>query len=71
MILKLDVFDDETDQAALPDAVALSLGRHGTGPTRLDRLTVLVGTFFIWTVFGIVAFALSVAPVEIEMAFAS
>lgn len=44
----------------------------GTGPTRLDRLTVLVGVryFFIWTVFGIVAFALGVAPAEIEMALA-
>ena len=39
-----------------PDAVALSL-------------TVLVGYFFIWTVFGIVAFALGVP--QIEMALAS
>jgi predicted metal-binding membrane protein len=37
-----------------------------TGETRLGRLTALVGLgyFFVWTLFGIVAFALSVALAE-------
>jgi predicted metal-binding membrane protein len=40
-----------------------------TGQTRLGRLTALVGVgyFFVWTVFGIVAFLLGVALAEIEM----
>jgi predicted metal-binding membrane protein len=35
----------------------------GTGETRLGRLTALVGAgyFFVWTVFGMAAFSLSVA----------
>jgi predicted metal-binding membrane protein len=40
-----------------------------TGVTRLGRLTTLVGLgyFFVWTVFGVAAFALGVALAEIEM----
>ncbi len=41
----------------------------GTGETRLDWLTALVGLgyFFIWTVFGTVAFLFGVALAAIEM----
>src|SRR5215510_650933 len=41
----------------------------GSGETRLGRLTVLVGAgyFFVWTVFGIVAFPLGVALAAIAM----
>ena len=44
-----------------------SIGR--TAETRLGRLTALVGAgyFFVWTVFGIAAFALDVALAAIEM----
>jgi predicted metal-binding membrane protein len=40
-----------------------------TGETRLGRLTALagVGYFFVWTVFGMVAFALGVALTAVEM----
>ena len=40
-----------------------------TGEPRLGRLAALVGVgyFFVWTVFGIVAFPLGVALAEIEM----
>ena len=40
-----------------------------TGDTRLGRLTALVGAgyFFVWTAFGMVAFALGVALAAIEM----
>ena len=40
-----------------------------TGETRLGRLAALVGVgyFFVWTAFGIVAFPLGVALVQIEM----
>jgi hypothetical protein len=40
-----------------------------TGETRLGRLTVLagVGYFFVWTVFGMAAFALGVALAKVEM----
>ena len=40
-----------------------------TGETRLGRLTTLVGLgyFFIWTVFGMAAFALGVALAAVEM----
>lgn len=57
----------------LPSLVpTLQRYRHAvdtTGETRLGRLTVLVGLsyFFVWTVFGIVAYALGVALAEIEM----
>jgi predicted metal-binding membrane protein len=41
----------------------------GAGETRLGRLTALVGLgyFFLWTVFGMVAFPLGVALAVIEM----
>ncbi len=41
----------------------------GTTDTRLSRLTALVGVgyFFVWTVFGMVAFPLGVALAAIEM----
>ena len=41
----------------------------GTGETRLGRLTALVGVgyFFVWTVFGMVAFPLGVALAAVEM----
>ncbi len=44
-----------------------SLGRRGE--TRLVRLTVLVGVgyFFVWSVFGVAAFALGAALAAIEM----
>jgi predicted metal-binding membrane protein len=44
-----------------------AVGRRGE--TRLGRLTVLVGVgyYFVWTVFGMVAFALGVALAELEM----
>src|ERR1700745_1067643 len=40
-----------------------------TGATRLGRLTALagVGYFFVWTVFGMAAFALGVALAVVEM----
>ena len=40
-----------------------------TGETRLGRLTALVGLgyFFVWTVFGMAAFALGVALAAVEM----
>jgi predicted metal-binding membrane protein len=40
-----------------------------TGQTRLGRLTVLVGVayFFVWTVFGMVAFPLGVALATVAM----
>src|SRR5213596_267512 len=40
-----------------------------TGETRLGRLTALVGVgyFFVWTVFGMAAFPLSVALAAVEM----
>jgi predicted metal-binding membrane protein len=40
-----------------------------TGETRLGRLTALVGAgyFFVWTVFGMVAFPLGVALAAVEM----
>jgi predicted metal-binding membrane protein len=40
-----------------------------TGETRLGRLTALVGVgyFFVWTVFGMVAFPLGVALAAVEM----
>src|ERR1700676_1835297 len=40
-----------------------------TGETRLGRLTALVGAgyFFVWTAFGIAAFALGVALAAVEM----
>jgi predicted metal-binding membrane protein len=40
-----------------------------TGETRLGRLTALVGSayFFVWTVFGMTAFALGVALAAVEM----
>jgi predicted metal-binding membrane protein len=40
-----------------------------TGETRLGRLTALagVGYFFVWTVFGMVAFPLGVTLAAIEM----
>ncbi|MGA8491612.1 MAG: DUF2182 domain-containing protein [Terriglobales bacterium] len=40
-----------------------------TGKTRLGRLTALVGTgyFFVWTVFGVVTYALGVALSRLEM----
>jgi predicted metal-binding membrane protein len=40
-----------------------------TGETRLGRLTALVGVgyFFVWTVFGLVAFPLGVALAAVEM----
>ena len=39
------------------------------GETRLGRLTTLVGAgyFFVWTVFGVVAFAVGAALASIEM----
>jgi predicted metal-binding membrane protein len=42
---------------------------RGTGDTRLDRLTALVGVgyFFVWTVFGMAAFPLGIALAAIEM----
>jgi predicted metal-binding membrane protein len=42
---------------------------HGTGETRLGRLTALVGVgyFFVWTVVGMAAFPLGVALAAIEM----
>src|SRR2546430_11355821 len=41
----------------------------GPGETRLGRLTALVGVgyFFVWTVFGMAAFPLSVALAAVEM----
>jgi predicted metal-binding membrane protein len=44
-----------------------AVGRRGE--TRLGRLTVLVGVgyYFVWTVFGMAAFALGVALAELEM----
>jgi predicted metal-binding membrane protein len=41
----------------------------GGGRTRLGRLTALAGTgyFFVWTVFGMIAFPLGVALAELEM----
>ena len=41
----------------------------GTGGTRIVRLTTLVGVgyFFVWTVFGMIAFPLGVALAPIEM----
>jgi predicted metal-binding membrane protein len=44
-----------------------AVGRRGE--TRLGRLTALVGVgyFFVWTLFGIAAFALGVALAEVEM----
>jgi predicted metal-binding membrane protein len=41
----------------------------GTGETRLGRLTALVGLgyFFVWTVFGMAAFALAVALAAVGM----
>src|SRR2546429_8180735 len=41
----------------------------GPGETRLGRLTALVGAgyFFVWTVFGMAAFPLSVALAAVEM----
>jgi predicted metal-binding membrane protein len=57
----------------LPSLVPM-LGRYRqdvdrTGQTRLGRLTALVGLgyFFVWTVFGMAAFALGVALAAIEM----
>src|SRR5256885_17259956 len=40
-----------------------------TGETRLGRLTALVGggDFFVWTVFGMAGFPLSVALAAVEM----
>jgi predicted metal-binding membrane protein len=40
-----------------------------TGETRLGRLTALVGVghFFVWTVFGMDAYALGVALAAVEM----
>jgi len=40
-----------------------------TGETRLDRLTTLVGAgyFFVWTVFGMIAYPLGVALAAVEM----
>jgi hypothetical protein len=40
-----------------------------TGKTRLGRLTALVGSgyFFVWTVFGVVTYALGVALSRLEM----
>jgi predicted metal-binding membrane protein len=40
-----------------------------TGETRLGRLTALVGVgyFFVWTIFGMVAFSLGVALAAVEM----
>src|SRR5688500_5590356 len=40
-----------------------------TDETRLDRLTALVGIgyFFVWTIFGMIAFTLGVALAAIEM----
>jgi predicted metal-binding membrane protein len=39
-----------------------------TGETRIDRLTAIVGTgyFFVWTVFGMVAYPLGVALAAVE-----
>jgi predicted metal-binding membrane protein len=57
----------------LPSLVPmLSRYRHAVDRTtdaRLDRLTALVGIgyFFIWTVFGVIAFLLGVALTAIEM----
>jgi predicted metal-binding membrane protein len=44
-----------------------AVGRRGE--TRLGRLTALVGVgyFFVWTLFGMAAFALGVALAEVEM----
>jgi predicted metal-binding membrane protein len=44
-----------------------AVGRRGE--TRLGRLTTLVGTgyFFVWTVFGMIAFAVGTALASIEM----
>jgi predicted metal-binding membrane protein len=41
----------------------------GTGETRLGRLTVLVGVgyFFVWTVFGMAAFAVGIVLAAAEM----
>jgi predicted metal-binding membrane protein len=41
----------------------------GTGDARLGRLTALVGVgyFVVWTVFGMAAFPLGVAPATLEM----
>jgi predicted metal-binding membrane protein len=57
----------------LPSLVPM-LGRYReavgrTGETRLGRLTALVGVgyFFVWTVFGMVAFPLGVALAAVEM----
>ena len=49
--------------------MALPPGRRRAGETRLGRLTALVavGYFFVWTVFGLAAFALGVALTTIEM----
>jgi predicted metal-binding membrane protein len=48
-----------------------AIGR--TGEARLGRLTALVGVgyFFVWTVFGVVAFPLGVALATIEMQYSS
>jgi len=45
------------------------LAVRSTDETRLDLLTVLVGVgyFFVWTVFGMAAFPLGAALVEVEM----
>jgi predicted metal-binding membrane protein len=41
----------------------------GTAETRLGRLTMLVGAgyFFVWTLFGVAAFALGLVLVSVEM----
>ena len=53
-----------------------AVGRTGqavgrTGKSRLGRLTALVGVgyFFVWTVFGMIAFPLGVALAALEMQF--